>query len=145
MTLAGILRHKGADVTTISPRARATEVIALLSQKRIGALLVCDAARQILGVVSERDIVRRIAAEGSPALERSAAELMSSPVHTASPGTSVAQAMTTMTQQRIRHLPVLDEDGELAGLVSIGDVVKALIDEQAAEVDSLRAYVAGSV
>lgn len=144
MTLAGILRHKGHVVATVSPKTRMSEVIATLHERRIGAVLVCDAARQLLGVVSERDIVRRLAQEGGATLERTAAELMSSPVHTARPATTVGQAMALMTERRVRHLPVLDDDGELAGLVSIGDVVKALIEEQAAEVDSLRAYVAGN-
>jgi CBS domain-containing protein len=144
MTVAAILHHKGHDVATVSPSARVPDIVKALAEHRIGALLVCDAADQMLGIVSERDVVRALAREGAAALDMSAAQLMTSVLHTVTPHASVADAMTTMTESRVRHLPVLDH-GELVGMISIGDVVKARIDQQTQEVDSLKAYVAGSV
>jgi CBS domain-containing protein len=144
MTIAAILRHKGHDVADIPPGARVSDIAASLTEKRIGAILVRDAAGQLLGIVSERDIVRGLARYGSDCLTMTAAQLMTSVLHTVSPTTTVAEAMALMTHSRVRHLPVL-EDGKLVGLISIGDVVKTRIDQQAQEVDSLRAYVAGSV
>ncbi|HTZ70069.1 MAG TPA: CBS domain-containing protein [Acetobacteraceae bacterium] len=144
MTVAAILKHKGHDIASVAPTARVSEIVKLLAERRIGAVLVRDAAGQMLGIVSERDIVRFLAREGAAVVDMTAAQLMTSTLHTATPATTVAQAMAQMTKQRVRHLPVLD-DGELVGLVSIGDVVLSRLDQQAQEVDSLRAYVAGSM
>ena len=143
MTVAAILRHKGAEIAAVPPAARIADVAATLSERRIGAVLVRDAAGQLIGIVSERDIVRCLARDGAACLEMTAAQLMTSQLHTVPPATSTSAALALMTASRIRHLPVLD-DGRLVGLVSIGDVVKAQLDDQAHEVDSLRAYVAGS-
>jgi len=142
-TVAAILKHKGYRVTTVDPVATIDEVVQLLTTERIGAVLVLDRAGQLLGIVSERDVVRSLAANGSRTLEMTAGQLMTRAVHVARPETTVAEAMSMMTIGRFRHLPVLD-GGTLIGLISIGDVVKARIMEQADEVDSLRAYVAGS-
>ncbi len=144
MTVAAILHAKGHNVVAVAPAALITDVVGMLADRRIGASLVRDAAGQLLGIVSERDIVRCLARTGSACLDMTAAELMTSTLHTVTPATTVAEAMALMTSGRIRHLPVL-EGGVLVGLISIGDVVKALIDQQAQDVDSLRAYVAGSV
>ncbi len=135
MTVASILKHKGSQVTCVSPKAPIVDVVRILADQRIGAVLVRDAAGQVLGIVSERDIVRALARDGADMLGRTAAQLMTG---------TVAQAMARMTESRIRHLPVMD-DGELVGMISIGDVVKARMDQQASEVDSLTAYVAGSI
>ena len=142
MTIAAILRHKGNDVARVAPTATIAEVAASLGQKRIGAILVMDNADQLLGIVSERDIVRAMPAHGARVLEMTAAQLMTQVLHTTTPQTSVPDAMAQMTERRVRHLPVLDH-GCLVGIVSIGDIVKARIDQQAQEVDSLKAYVAG--
>ncbi len=142
MTIAAILRHKGNEVARVAPTATIAEVAARLGQKRIGAILVLDTADQLLGIVSERDIVRAIPAHGARVLEMTAAQLMTQVLHTTTPQTSVADAMAQMTERRVRHLPVL-HDGRLLGIVSMGDIVKARIDQQAQEVDSLKAYVAG--
>ncbi len=144
MTIAAILRHKGTDIAAVAPTARITEVTATLAERRIGAVLVRDAASQLLGIVSERDIVRCLARSGAACLDMTAAQLMTSQLHTVPPTTGTGEALALMTASRIRHLPVI-EDANLVGLVSIGDVVKAQLDNQAQEVDSLRAYVAGSV
>ncbi|MBV8614785.1 MAG: CBS domain-containing protein [Acetobacteraceae bacterium] len=143
MTVAAILRHKGREVFTIHPSATAMEVADVLLQKGIGAVLVVDEARQLLGVVSERDIVRSLSANGAATLEMTAGQLMTRALQTASPQTTIIEAMRKMTAGRFRHVPVLD-NGELVGLVSIGDVVKARIMQQEEEVDSLKAYIAGA-
>ena len=143
MTVAAILRHKGTHVVAVEPADRIAYVVSRLAEHRIGAVLVIDRADQLLGIVSERDIVRGLAANGARTLEMTAGQLMTRTLHVAHPGTTVAEAMTMMTIGRFRHLPVLD-DGRLVGLISIGDVVKARIMQQESEVDSLKAYVAGT-
>ncbi len=144
MTVASILRHKGRDVASVSPRARVTEIVQVLAERRIGAVLVRDAANQLLGIVSERDVVRCLAREGINTMDMTAAQLMTSVLHTVTVNTTVQSAMTRMTGSRVRHLPVLDGD-DVVGMISIGDVVAALLAQQAQEVDSLKSYVAGSV
>ncbi len=144
MTVACILKSKGADVAHVSPSDSIATVSALLAARRIGAVLVLDAAGQLLGIVSERDIVRVLARDGAATLGMTAAQLMTSSLVTVTPATTVAEAMTLMSANRVRHLPVL-RDGALAGLVSIGDIVKTRLEQQAHEVDSLRAYVSGGL
>ena len=143
MTVAAILKHKGHQVTTVVPTASIAEVSEVLATHRIGAALVMDRADQLLGIISERDIVRSLAANGGHTLEMTAGQLMTRALQIASPDTTVEEAMHMMTEGRFRHLPVIDH-GRVAGLISIGDVVKARIMQQAHEVDSLRAYVAGA-
>lgn len=143
MTVAAILKHKGNDVARVAPSATVAEVAKRLREKRIGAILVLDAADQLLGIVSERDIVANLAEHGALTLEMTAAQIMTRVLHTVTLQSTVPDAMAQMTNRRVRHLPVLD-DGRLVGIVSIGDIVKARIDAQAQEVDSLKAYVAGA-
>jgi CBS domain-containing protein len=142
MTIAAILKHKGADVATIAPTATVAEVAAVLAEQRIGALPVIDRAEQLLGIISERDIIRALAANGATALQMLAGQLMTRTLRVATRSTTVEHAMTLMTAGRFRHLPVI-EGGVLVGIVSIGDVVKARILQTEHEVDSLKAYVAG--
>jgi len=143
MTVAAILKHKGHDVARVAPTATIAEVTQQLAARRIGAVLVLDAADQLLGIVSERDIVGSLAEHGSRTLEMTAAQLMTRNLHTATIATTVVQATTMMTEGRFRHLPVMDGN-RLLGIVSIGDVVKARLSQQEQEVDSLKAYVAGA-
>ena len=143
-TVAAILKHKGYQVSTVDPTALVSEISQVLSERRIGAVLVMDNAEQMLGIVSERDIVRSLAANGARTLEMTAGQLMTRTVQVAHPDTTVDQAMQIMTKGRFRHLPVMDHD-TLIGLISIGDVVKARIMHQDTVVESLTAYVAGSV
>ena len=143
MTLAAILKHKGSAVISVRPTATIAEVARLLSSRRIGGVVVLDAAEQLLGILTERDIVHALAAHDTRALEMTAAQLMTRSLITATPQTTVHGAMALMSQGRFRHLPVL-EKGRLVGLVSIGDVVKSRIMQQDADVDSLKAYVAGA-
>lgn len=144
MTVAAILKDKGHEVASVAPGARVPEIVQALAERRIGAVLVRDAAQQLLGIVSERDIVRHLAKDGAATLGMSAAQLMTSVLHTVTPSATVAEAMGVMSANRVRHLPVL-EHGQLVGLISIGDVVKSRLAQQEQEVDSLKAYVAGSV
>lgn len=143
MTIAAILKHKGNEVARVAPTATVAEVAARLREKRIGAILVLDGSDQLLGIVSERDIVGQLAEHGARTLEMTAGQLMTRGLHTAGPAMTVGEAMSLMTERRVRHLPVV-EGGRLLGIVSIGDVVKARIDQQEQEVDSLKAYVAGA-
>ena len=143
MSIASILNKKGAEVIRVTPPTLIKSVIQLLGERRIGAVLVIDENERLLGILSERDIVLSLARHGTTALDQTAAALMTQIQWTISPDGSIAEAMRIMTDHRVRHLPVL-EDGTLIGLVSIGDIVKARLDEQASEVESLRAYVGGT-
>ncbi len=143
MSIASILKQKSPVVTSVAPQHTVAEAVGVLSSKRIGAVFVQDTAGRLLGILSERDIVHALAQHGAGALGMSAAQLMTTDLRTATPHTTVAEAMTMMTEGRFRHLPVL-EAGRLVGMISIGDVVKARLSEQAHEVDSLMAYVAGA-
>lgn len=144
MVIAGILKAKGGVTLSVSPNAPVADVVQTLASNRIGAVLVVAASGALMGILSERDIVRSLAENGAGTLDRTASDLMTSNVTTAAPQTTVAEAMELMTTGRFRHVPVLD-DGRLVGLVSIGDVVKAKIADAEQEVDSLRSYVAGAV
>ena len=117
------------------------DVATLLTDRRIGAAPVMDGTH-LAGIISERDLVHCLARHGAAALDLPVSEAMSRAVQTATPRTSVPEAMAAMTAGRFRHLPVL-ENGRMVGIISIGDVVKARLDDQANEVESLRAYVAG--
>lgn len=141
-TVSAILKHKGYQVTTVDPAARVSEVAQLLSERRIGSVLVFDNAEQMLGIVSERDIVCCLAANGARTSEMTAGQLMARAVQVVHPNTTVDEAMEMMTAGRTRYLPVIDRD-TLIGLISIGDVVKARITEQDTMVESLSAYVSG--
>jgi CBS domain-containing protein len=143
MTVAAMLKHKGHDVVSVSPTLNVAEIARLLSARKIGAVLVRYETGPLLGVLSERDIIRALATNGARALELTAGQLMTHAPTCATPRTSITEAMEMMTEGRFRHLPVLNH-GELVGIVSIGDVVKARIMEQEHEVDSLKAYVAGT-
>jgi len=141
MTIASILRNKGRDVVSVNAQDGAREIANILAQHRIGAVLVRDAGGDVLGIVSERDIVRCLAAHGQDAVSLPAAKLMTRALHTVTPRTRITEALELMTDRRVRHLPVIEEDGALAGMVSIGDLVKARIDEALHEAEELRHYV----
>ena len=143
MILQAILANKPAGYVAVPPQMRISEVIAVLAEKHIGAVLVVGPENDLVGILSERDVVRSLVVRAAATLDMTAAQLMTSNPATATPGTTVEEAMEWMTNGRFRHLPVL-EDGRLVGLVSIGDVVKARIDQQKYEVETLRTYVVGS-
>jgi len=142
MNVDGILRAKGSKVVTIAPDATIGSLVQGLRDAGIGAMVVSDDGRAVLGIVSERDVVRGLADQGSRILERPVAEVMTRNVITCTPSDTVKQLMADMTRRRIRHIPVV-ADGELRGIVSIGDVVKNRLEEMATETNVLReAYIA---
>jgi CBS domain-containing protein len=143
MTVAAILKHKGSEVASARPADTIEAVVRVLTARGIGAVVVLDTTDRPLGILSERDIVHALAAKGADALAMTAGELMTRALKTATPSTTVGEAMAMMTTGRFRHLPVIDNDS-LVGLVSIGDVVRAKILQQETEVDGLRAYVSGA-
>lgn len=140
MVIKDILRHKGEDVFSVGPGEDVTRIAHFLAQHRIGAALVRDHDGAVLGIISERDIVRAVARDGAAALGRLARDLMTADLVTTSLTTSIAEGLAVMTDRRCRHLPVMD-GGRLAGMVSIGDLVKARIAEAEQEAEHLRAFV----
>jgi CBS domain-containing protein len=143
MNVETILRNKGRAVVTITPEESIGDAIALLRQKEIGALVVSRDEATVDGILSERDILHALADHGIRVLGLAVSALMTRRVFTCTPRDSIAELMALMTAQRIRHLPVL-EDGALAGIVSIGDVVKSRLDEVEWEASSLRQFIAGA-
>ncbi len=141
MNVRTILGNKGADVATIGQKASLSDATAQLRDRGVGALVVSDDGRHIDGIVSERDVVRALAAHGSSALGRTVGSAMSTEVVTCGADDSVDDLMAAMTERRIRHLPVLDGDGLLAGIISIGDVVKARLGELQTENQALAEYI----
>ena len=137
MNVEAILRSKGGNVFTIRPEHSIGEMAALVSNKRIGAVVVCDAKGRVVGMVSERDIVKAVAEYGKGALDMAVRNIMTSPAITCSPSESVKRVLELMTERRIRHIPVVDKD-QLVGIVSIGDAVKHRLEERQAEVEILR-------
>jgi CBS domain-containing protein len=136
-----LLERKGSDVFAIEPGAPVLEAIKRMAERGVGALLVMDDTR-LVGVVSERDYARKIILQGRSSATTAVRDIMSSHILTVSPATSVEECMRLCTDSRVRHLPVVDDDG-VQGVVSIGDLVKALIDEQAQEIEQLQRYIAG--
>ena len=128
MQIAQLLRRKGPDVATVAPDRSVREALALLAEHGIGALVVSTGDGAVDGIVSERDVVRALHASGPGVLDGPVSALMTADVHTCPPGASVHDLARTMTDHRVRHVPVVD-GGVLVGIVSIGDVVKARLDE----------------
>lgn len=141
MTVRRILAGKGRDVVTISPDHTLSEAVRLLCDRRLGALVVVDDAGGVAGIISERDIVQSIALRGAGALSEPVSQSMTSSVVTTVEAATIQSVMTEMTTGRFRHLPVL-EQGRLAGIVSIGDVVKYRVAEMEDEQQALREYIA---
>ena len=141
MNVRSILERKGADVATIGVDASLADAAALLRDRRIGALVVTPDRSTIAGIVSERDVVRAVASHGASALGREITSVMTSNVRTCNPGDSVERLMELMTEHRIRHLPVADDAGKLAGIISIGDVVKARVTQLHIENQALAEYI----
>ena len=141
MTVAAILAHKGRDVETTAPGVTLGEAATKLAERKIGALVVVEESDGIAGIISERDIVRAIAASGADALGQRVDTVMTRKVVTCSDAETINDVMTRMTMGKFRHLPVADDDGRLAGIISIGDVVKARIEQVEREAEELRSYI----
>jgi CBS domain-containing protein len=140
MTVNDILLHKGSQVFTIEPTATLATAVQMLTQRRIGALLVTGADHRIVGIISERDVVRGLDEKGTSVLDAPVAEAMTRRVVTCDRNETIAEIMERMTDGKFRHVPVIDR-GRLAGIVSIGDVVKARLGELEHEQDALREYI----
>ncbi len=140
MRINDVIRRKGTVVVTIGPDATVGELLELLAEHGIGALVVSGDGQGVDGIVSERDVVRHLHSRGVDVLQARVSEIMSAEVTTCGPGDSVEQLMRQMTNLRVRHIPVV-VDGVLHGIVSIGDVVKHRIDELQLERDELVGYL----
>lgn len=140
MQIKDILRIKGTDVATISSDATVAQLVAGLAEHKVGALVVAGADAGVVGIVSERDVVRGLAKHGADLLGQPVSSIMTSEVYTCEPAFGVVEMATEMTERRFRHVPVLEDD-KLVGIVSIGDVVKKRIDQLKAERDHLEAYI----
>jgi CBS domain-containing protein len=140
MTVKEILSHKGVDVVTTDPHASIADAVKLLATRRIGAVVVTGADQRIVGILSERDIVRALADKGSSALDAPVAEVMTRKVDTCSLNQTVSELMEQMTAGKFRHVPVVDQ-GRLAGIISIGDVVKSRVQEMEQESAALKDYI----
>ena len=140
MIVSQILTEKGSQVYTVSKEVKISNISDILASKRIGAVVVVDKNGVVEGIISERDIVRGLANHGAGVLEISAAKLMTTNVITRGVDAHIDELMREMSNSRIRHLPIVD-DGQLAGLISIGDVVKSRVGELEAEGDMLRDYI----
>ena len=139
MTLAAVLRTKGSEVETITAGARVADAVARLGERRIGALPVV-AGEEIVGIMSERDVIYCLRDHGAEVLDWPVSRVMSAPAITATPETEVLSALALMTQRRIRHLPVV-EGGAIRGIVSIGDLVKHRMERIEAEAEAMRSYI----
>ena len=140
-TVASILENKGVQIWGIRPEATVFEAIALMAEKRIGALMVLSDGK-LAGIVSERDYARKVILKGHSSKETRVDEIMTSPAITVTPENTISDCMHLISDHRIRHLPVLDGD-KLVGVVSIGDVVNAIISAQADTIRHLNNYIAG--
>lgn len=136
-----ILRNKGNQVWTIPPDASVFDALKRMSDKGVGALVVTEGGR-VQGIISERDCARKVDLRGRTALETPARDIMTAHVLYVSPETRVTECMALMTDKRVRHLPVMEE-GQLTGLVSIGDVVRSVISEQQFLIEQLENYIVG--
>ena len=141
MSVEAILKTKGSNVFTVRPEHSVADAAALLTNKKVGVAVVCDAKGKLMGVLSERDIVKGLSQYGKGALEMPVRNVMSSPVVTCSPGDTVKSVLEVMTERRIRHLPVVEKD-ELLGIVSIGDAVNFRLHEAQMEMSVLRDFAA---
>ena len=140
MLISEVLKRKGATVVTMPAETPVGDLLKRLAEHHIGALVVSPDGVAVSGIVSERDVVRRLVAHGPALLERPISEIMTAQVRTCSPTDTVEQLMVLMTEQRFRHVPVVDS-GRLTGIVSIGDVVKQRLEELQTERDHLTAYI----
>lgn len=141
MTVKSILEEKGHDVLTLGPNGKLSEAIQVLADNRVGALVITNGDRKIVGILSERDIVRSIAKFGADALDHAVRDIMTPKVNICNENHTINEVMEIMTRGRFRHLPV-EKAGMLDGIVSIGDVVKRRIEDVEREAEEIRNYIA---
>ena len=140
-TIESILNRKANQVWSVSPDATVYDAIALMAEKNVGALLVVQNG-ELVGILSERDYTRKVMLRGKRSRETLVNEIMSTQLTTVDPKQSVDECLRSMTEKRIRHLPVV-KDGEICGVISIGDLVKHVISTQSATIDQLERYISG--
>jgi CBS domain-containing protein len=143
MAVAHILKQKGSAVVTASPADSVQSIVDKLAHHRIGAVVIVDAGGDIAGIVSERDVVRAMAGSAGTVVSRSAKDIMTAKVRTCSPGDTESDLVQLMTEHRIRHLPVVS-NGRLAGMISIGDVVKHRMEMMEREAEEMKTYIASA-
>lgn len=141
MKISDVLRSKGSEVITIRPDDTVSRLLALLAEHRIGAVVVSTDGSSVDGIVSERDIVRHLHSSGTSVLDAPVSQIMTSDVTTGSANDNIADLAATMTEMRVRHVPIVDADGRLTAIVSIGDIVKHRLSELQSERDQLRDYI----
>ena len=141
-SVGDILRGKGTQVWTTTPEVTVFEAVRLMGEKNVGALVVLE-ADQVAGVISERDYTRKVVLRGRTSHDTKVGEILSRPVITATPADTVEHCLEVMTEQRVRHLPVV-EGGKLAGLISMGDLVNWVIHVQRQTIQHLQSYITGS-
>ena len=139
--ISDLLGEKGGDIWSVAPTETVYQAIAVMAEKGVGALMVMDGDKPV-GIVSERDYARKVILEGKSSKDTLISEIMTTRIIHTSPDRSVQECMTLMTNNKIRHLPVLEE-GKLVGVVSIGDLVKAMLSEQQSTIEQLERYIAG--
>lgn len=140
MTVSIILAAKGRDVASVEPNAKLSSAVALLAEKRIGALVVLGVDRRIVGILSERDIVRALAEHGAQTLDLPVSHVMTRKVSTCTEGETIPSIMERMTEGKFRHVPVVDQ-GRLTGIISIGDVVKHRLQQMESDSAAMRDYI----
>jgi CBS domain-containing protein len=140
--LKEILAHKGTNIWSIGPDESVYVAIELLAEKEIGAIAVTEGVR-LVGIVSERDYARQIILKGRSSENTQVRDIMSTEVITAQPNQEVRECMELMTEKRIRHLPIIDDENKLIGMISIGDLVRAIIAEQESTIGDLEKYISG--
>jgi CBS domain-containing protein len=143
MAVTHILKQKGSTVISVAPGDSVQSIVDMLTKHRIGAVLVIDQAGGIAGIVSERDVVRAMSGDCAAVMRKTAAEIMTSKVRTCSPSDTESDLVSLMTEHRIRHLPVVS-NGKLAGMISIGDVVKHRMDMMEREAEEMKTYIASA-
>lgn len=141
MRIADLLRHKGSDVATVPPGISVAGLLEDLARHNIGAMVVCDDNHALVGIVSERDVVRQLNERGAELLRAPVSEIMTTDVVTCEPSEGVDSLASIMTERRIRHMPVV-KDGKLVGIVSIGDVVRSRIEQLESDRSQLESYIA---
>src|SRR4051812_15815907 len=145
MDVEHILARKGCEVKTIRPNVSLGDALQRLRAERIGSLVVSENGTDLLGILSDRDILDAIAEHGTAVLGESVGSVMTEKVYTCSRDDRVSAIMALMTDRRIRHIPVVEKDGRLCGMISIGDVVKQRLDDIQGEANALREYVTGAM
>ena len=141
MTAARILKNKATQTITIASDATIGEAVDVLSRNNIGAVVVSDDGKTIAGILSERDVIHGLKERGASLLDCAVGDCMTQEVHTCTPSATTRNLLARMTELRLRHLPVVDDTGQLLGIVSIGDVVKIRLDDLMGEVNALHGYI----